>query len=441
MPMVSQPSLPRPVHPAPADDRIDEALAARCADRALLAEALTDARERLLRLWAAYQRGLADPALRVPCQPELNLPLWELGHIAWFEEFWIARNPRRAQGVAADPEVARAAPLLASADALYHSSRVPHARRWHLALPDAPRTLAMAAQVRQRTLRLLADATEDDAGLYFFRLALHHEDMHREAWVYMAQALGLALADAQPANGPAPAGVEGDWVVTAHTHRLGSAADAGFAFDNEWPAHDVALAHFAIDRAPVTWARFLPFIEAGGYDQAQWWTLEGWAWRQRHGSHADQPQGLLHPRHLRRLDDGQWQCRRFGTWQALVPGEPAVHLCRHEALAWCAWAGRRLPSEAEWEAAATLSAARGEAFAWGQVWEWTASAFAPYASPEPDAGFQPHPYRDYSAPWFDGRPVLRGASFATAPRLRHPRYRNFFPAERNDIFAGFRTCA
>ena len=114
---------------------------------------------------------------------------------------------------------------------------------------------------------------------------------------------------------------------------------------------------------------------------------------------------------------------------------PAMHLSAHEAQAWCRWAGRRLPSEAEWEHAAVTARESGAAFDWGQVWEWTASGFMPYP------GFVAHPYRDYSMPWFDGRPVLRGASFATAPRMKHPRYRNYFTADRNDIFAGFRSCA
>jgi EgtB-related family protein len=116
------------------------------------------------------------------------------------------------------------------------------------------------------------------------------------------------------------------------------------------------------------------------------------------------------------------------------PAAPACQLTAHEAEAWCRSAGRRLPTEDEWETAATL-ATTSDDFAWGEVWEWTASAFAPYP------GFVPHPYRDYSQPWFDGRRVLRGASFATAPWMRHPRYRNFFPADRNDVFAGFRSCA
>jgi EgtB-related family protein len=114
----------------------------------------------------------------------------------------------------------------------------------------------------------------------------------------------------------------------------------------------------------------------------------------------------------------------------LDPDAPALHLSGHEAQAWCRWADRRLPSEHEWSLAA-----RDARFAWGQVWEWTASPFAPFH------GFEPHPYRDYSQPWFDGRPVLKGGSFATAPFMKDPRYRNFFLPGRNDVFAGFRSCA
>jgi EgtB-related family protein len=180
-------------------------------------------------------------------------------------------------------------------------------------------------------------------------------------------------------------------------------AGAGFAFDNELTAHGVAVDSFAIDSAVVSWARYLPFLEATG---------------------------AAPPRYVRRQGE-TWQGYLFGAWVALPLAAPATHLSWFEADAWCRWAGRRLPSEAEWEMAALTQ----PDFHWGQVWEWTASRFLPYP------GFVAHPYRDYSAPWFGDRYVLRGASRATSPRMAHPRYRNYFPPERNDIHGGFRSCA
>lgn len=390
----------------------------------LLAAALGDARTRLLRWADVYAAGLGA-GMPVPYSLELNPPLWELGHIAWFEEYWLARNPQRLCGAAADPTVARAASLRASADACYDSSHVAHQRRWHLDLPDADRTHEYLARVRARTLALLEGQPESDAALYFYRLALFHEDMHIEAWAYMAQQLGLACAEGCAAA-PRAVAAEGVLNMDAGPHRTGWSG-TGFAFDNELQAHDIELSAFAIDRAPVTWAGFIAFVEAGGYDEPRWWTPEGWRWRR--DTRADRP------RFLRRAEAGGWEREQYGQWLALALDQPALNLTQHEALAWCRWAGRRLPSEFEWEAAALHAAAKGEPFDWGEVWEWTASSFAPYP------GFEPHPYRDYSTPWFDGRPVLKGASFATAPRMKHPRYRNYFPAGRNDIFAGFRSCA
>jgi ergothioneine biosynthesis protein EgtB len=241
----------------------------------------------------------------------------------------------------------------------------------------------------------------------------------------MGQHLGLDLSRALPRTGPAAARSAGDWSLPGGPFKLGHAGP-GFAFDNELGCHEVELAPFAIARAPVTWAQLLDFVEAGGYDDERLWTPQGWAWRRRHSAGR--------PRHLAQ-EDGRWQRTAFGQERELARDEPALHLTQHEALAWCRWAGRRLPTEAEWECAAILAAANGETFDWGEVWEWTSSPFEPYP------GFEPHPYRDYSRPWFDGRPVLRGASFATWPALRHPRYRNYFPPDRNDLFAGFRTCA
>jgi ergothioneine biosynthesis protein EgtB len=246
--------------------------------------------------------------------------------------------------------------------------------------------------------------------------------MHLEAWLVMSQSLAIDLRSTAMPLQPATCGDgDGELAVAGGRVTIG-AAGKGFAFDNELGAHELELRDFRIDAQPVSWQRYLAFVEAGGYDEARWWSPQGWHWRQRESAGR--------PRHLNR-EDGSWKRAVFGQWVPLDPGQPAVHLSAHEAEAWCRWAGRRLPTEAEWEHAAALC---GDWFAWGSVWEWTASPFSPYP------GFAPHPYRDYSLPWFDGRPVLRGASFATRAALRDRRYRNFFAAGRNDVFAGFRSC-
>ncbi len=397
-----------------------DAVGVRCGGADALAAALAASRRDTLTTFAAYERAL--PGLVVPLSPELNPPLWELGHVGWFQEYWLARNPLRDRGAAAYPDAPRRAPIRADADALYNSSRVPHDTRWTLPLPDTDRTRADLAAQLEATLVLLRAAGDGADALYFFRLALLHEDMHHEAALYMAQHLGIAIDDPrwQPVALPQPpAPLEfgpGQWM-------LGSDAASGFAFDNELRAHPVDLGATVIDAQVVRWAEYLPFVDCGAYAEDRWWSAAGRRWR------AAQPAAA--PRYLRRAG-GAWQQWRHGRWKALDLAEAACHLSYHEARAWCRWAGRRLPDEAEWERAAVE---RPGEFRWGEVWEWTATAFAPYP------GFEPHPYRDYSAPWFDGRPVLRGASHLTQPRMRHPRYRNFFPVHRNDVPAGFRSCA
>jgi iron(II)-dependent oxidoreductase len=426
-------SAPAPA-PAPARSGATPPAAAapallRHASAAQLAEGLRQSRQDTLATFGAFESALADHGLVVPCQPTLNPPLWELGHIGWFQTWWLGRNPQRQLGLAADPDVPRRAPARAGADALYDSSRVPHASRWQLPLPDADATRADLAAGLAESLRLLQDLpvtaaadADSDRSLYFQRLCLAHEDMHHEAALYTAQALDIPITDPRwqtPKLSPPGPEIElapGPW-------HLGSNAALGFVFDNECGAHTVQLPATRIDAQVLRWAHYLPFVEAGGYAQARWWPGEAAAWLAATRASA--------PRYLRRSGAG-WQQRRQGHWQPLDADQPACHLTAHEARAWCAWAGRRLPTEAEWERAALQCPDR---FHWGAVWEWTASAFEPYP------GFVAHPYRDYSAPWFGSRPVLRGASFATQPRLHHARYRNYFTAERNDIFAGFRSCA
>jgi EgtB-related family protein len=376
------------------------AIAARCGGRDVLAAALRDCRARTLTLLDAYVDAIGAK-LVVPYSPQLNPPLWEVGHIGWFQDYWIARNHRRDLGIGCYADLQREAGRLPQADALYNSSIVAHATRWDLALPDLAATRAYLADGLAETLALLASAPETDDALYCYRLALFHEDMHAEAAIYMAQALDIRVpvtllqAAAQPRQN-APLRLEAQHWMLGH-------ADSGFAFDNELAAHAVNVAGFEIDSNVVSWERYLPYLESSGGAP---------------------------PRYLRR-QGGRWQTRRFGNWQALEMDAPATHLTWFEAAAWCQWAGRRLPTETEWE----LAAVTQQRFDWGQVWEWTASRFLPYP------GFVAHPYRDYSAPWSGERYVLRGASRATSARMMHPRYRNFFTPERNDIHNGFRSCA
>ncbi len=388
------------------------AQSARCADRETLAQLLRSTRARTLALAHAFAQALG-PSLSVPYTTQVNPPLWELGHIAWFQNRWIARNTQRATGTRCDPMLPLAPSRLAGADALYDSSNVAHASRWTLKLPSLLQTTDYLQAVLDDSLRLLANTPQNDEDLYFFRLALFHEDMHAEAAVYMAQALGIPLDD-----GVAPVekrvtavptlGTDRTLHLNARSWQLGFSG-SGFAFDNELGSHPVELAAFEIDRTPVSWRQYLAFLEDTG-------------------SQAD----ANLPRYLRRVEGGShWQCQRFGVWQSLDLDAPATHLNYAQAQAWCRWAGRCLPSEAQWEYAAMTQ----PRFEWGRVWEWTASAFGPYP------GFVPHPYCDYSAPWFDGRPVLRGASAATAAHMVHPKYRNYFTPERNDIYAGFRSCS
>ncbi len=397
--------------------------AVRTAGPAVLAQALQRSRARTVGLMQAWRKALPD--LSVPPLPGMNPPLWEWGHIAWFQEWWTVRNRERHLGTrSASSGAAFGASVLPHADVLYNSSEVAHGSRWALSLPDWDETQAYLAQVLQRSLaHLHAQQLQHEQGqlasdeaLYFWRLVLQHEDMHNEASVYMAQALGLALPQAlcwrsgvsasvgsgQEDVGQARAAAQIS--VPAQVHALGHDGP-GFAFDNERQSHPVALAAFDIDAAALTWARYLPFVQATGHALPP---------HVRFSGHALAP----------------WQAQRFGQWQVLDMQAPAVHLNAHDAQAWCHWAGRRLPTEAEW-----ACAAHQPGFMWGQVWEWTASDFAPYP------GFEVHPYRDYSAPWWQGHRVLRGACAATSAHVADVRYRNFFVPERRDVLAGFRSVA
>jgi iron(II)-dependent oxidoreductase len=391
----------------------------RTADKDLLAQALRDARDytiSLLNGWAAWQDGAGDEGMASadPRHPPflniINPPLWELGHVAWFMEYWC----RRYRGAATTPHPSR----LADADRWYDSRHVAHDSRWHLDLPDWNATRRYLADSLDAALDDLVRRPDTDPGLYFHRLALFHEDMHDEAFRYTCQTLGWPARD-----GLAVLSAATDLEMDHGEFLMGSSAQRmGFIFDNEKWAHPRRVANFAISTTPTRNSEYQAFVEADGYLQAHWWSPEGRAWL------AATAQTM--PRYWRH-ELGRWQQRRFANWIDLVPEQPVVHITLHEAEAWCRWAGRRLPSEAEWEYAAL----HGGAFDWGsQVWEWTASAFEPYP------GFSPDPYAEYAAPFFHTHRSVRGGSFATRGRMLDPRYRNYYQPHRDDIFIGFRTC-
>jgi len=392
----------------------------RRAGKGLLSLALMDARNHSLRWLSAWEEVLDDPELTVPLHPEVNPPLWTLGQIGWFQEHWISRNLQRHRGPRADPASPRLASIEPLADAWFDTSLVPHDAHWLLDLPGPQATREYLFDTLETTLELLEHAGEDDDALYFFRLALFHEDAQSEVFAGLAQTLGL---DSGMVRLPGSAAAREPLLFPATAWHLG-AEPGGFAFDNERPMHLQAIPGFEIDTQPVTWAQYCEFVEDGGYDEAAWWSTEGWAWVQREGRRC--------PRHVDQMRQGVL-LRRFGRLTRVPLAQAVMHVNWYEADAWCRWAGRRLPSELEWEHAAHAGASRG--FRWGQAWEWTASSFRPYP------GFQPGPVPGAPASAWAAHKVLRGASFATRDRLRHPKLRNPQPPQRDDLFSGFRSCA
>jgi gamma-glutamyl hercynylcysteine S-oxide synthase len=367
-----------------------------------LAEALMQSRK----YTKSLLDDLSDAQWNVPRLPTINPPLWEIGHVGWFMERWCLR----ADG---------APSLLPLADSWYDSSAIAHAERWSLPLPNRAATLTYLDDVLAKVLDGLARAGESEQELYFFRLALAHEDMHAESFAYTRQTLGY------PAPRLARQTIDtgsGDVQLGGAEFELGAARGAmGFVFDNEKWSHPVRLGPFAIARRPVLQGEFIGFIGDDGYRRPELWSEAGREWLASSG--ATQPAYWRH-------EAGGWRQRVFDRWLPIDPAAPMMHVTAHEAEAYCRWARCRLPTEAEWE-----FAAMHDAIAWGgTVWEWTASPFGPYP------GFEPDAYRDYSAPWFHTHRSVRGASFATPSHLKHPKFRNFYEPQRADIFVGFRTC-
>jgi iron(II)-dependent oxidoreductase len=358
---------------------------------------------------------LSDADLDRQHDPLMSPLVWDLGHIAAFEDLWICRET----GL----ELLR--PELAE---LYDAAETPRPRRAELAYPRRPEAIAYMEAVRERTLAHL-DGVSHDIG----EMLIQHEHQHNET---MLQTLQLAEPGVYSPERPGAAGAaaSGTIVIDAGPVEIGF-GDAGFAYDNERPRHRVELGACRIDRAPVTNGQYLEFLEDGGYQRRELWSEAGWRFRER----DDWERPLYWT-----ADGGE---RRFDSVEPLARQLPVMHVSWFEAEAYARWRGARLPTEAEWERAATLFEPERGALDQlefgpgpagpfvGDCWEWTASEFEGYP------GFEAYPYAEYSAVFFgEGYRVLRGGSWATRPRVARSTFRNWDHPQRRQIFAGFR-CA
>jgi len=403
---------------------------------------LSDARIRELVL------GLTDAQRAVPLVAGINPPIWELGHSAFFYEVFILRA---LYGVS---------PIMPGYDEVWDSFEIPHSARWQQdVVPDLAATLAyyenVIGQIRDR---LYDDRPLSDRELYLFQYAIAHQNMHLESLLWLRQTLGYPAPDfVGNWSGESEVLTSGDVVIASGSYRIGLPKPGNevemtqpFGFDNEKPAFQIQLDEFAISRTLVTNREFLEFVDAGGYQKEDLWGLGGCHWLRK--SQVTAP-GYWEKR------DGEWGVRRFDRWEPLRMEAPVMHVSSREANAFCNWAGRRLPSEFEWEVAASgaegsssdlegrfggtapagglseTASDHGCLQMIGTAWEWTDSQYLPYA------GFELDMYVYMSTLQFGDHKTTKGGSWATSRSLIRPTYRQAYLPGRRDVFVGFRTCA
>ncbi|MCC3776874.1 ergothioneine biosynthesis protein EgtB [Streptomyces sp. UNOB3_S3] len=391
--------------------------------------------------------------------PLMSPLVWDLAHIGNQEEQWLWRA------------VAGQEALRPELDPVYDAFGHPRAERPSLPLLPPREAHAYAADVRGRVLDVLERVPMEGGPLladgFAFGMIAQHEQQHDETMLITHQLRSgpaALTAPEPPLAAPDAALLPAEVLVEGGPFTMGTSTEP-WALDNERPAHPRLVAPFFIDTLPVSNDAYLRFIEDGGYTDPRWWRPEGWEQVRRHSLSA--------PLFWRR-EGGSWVRRRFGVTEPVPPGEPVLHVGWYEAAAYAAWAGRRLPTEAEWEKAARHDPASGRSrrYPWGDddptpehanlgqrhlrpapvgayargasplgvrqligdVWEWTASDFLPYP------GFRAFPYREYSEVFFgDGYKVLRGGSFAVDPVACRGTFRNWDLPVRRQIFSGFRT--
>lgn len=402
----------------------------RQAGRELLSLALMDARNQTLHLLTCLSQSGGARAGVLPGVPDAGRPLWLAGHVGWFSEFWTGRNTQRALGASCPPRPTRLASIEAQADAWWSFDQATPAAQWALDLPDLEATKSYMLETLEGNLALLDKTAPSDDALYFFRLALLHEDLAGEQLIVLAQALGLPM----PVGAPTGLAVRAPLAIPATRWMVGLPR-GGFVLDNEQWAHEQAVPEFEIDAQPVTWAQFIEFVDDDGYDREDLWHPDGWAWLQQ----EQQREGRRGPRYVEQIGvarqggGGAVLQMRFGKGARMAGNQLVMHANWWEADAWTRWAGRRLPTEVEWEIAAHTAERRG--FRWGDVHEWMANTLRPWP------GFAPGPWEDYSQPWFGRARVQRGASFATRARMKNPKFRRFALPACDEAFVGFRSCA
>jgi len=426
--------------------------------RGRIAAGLDRARRRSIALTADM---LDDQELTAQHSPIMSPLVWDLAHVGNQEELWLVRDAGGLEPVRCD------------IDSLYDAFKHPRRDRPALPLLDPTESRAYLDTVRSKVLDLLDQVPFEGRRLtadgFVFGMIVQHEHQHDETMLATHQ---LRRGETVLVEEPLPAGPRADpatlpteVLVPAGPFTMGTSVEP-WALDNERPAHEVQLPAFRIDTFPVSNADYLAFVEDGGYDEPRWWTGEGW----RHKTEA----GLIAPQFWQR-DGGHWWRNRFGIVEPVPGDEPVQHVCWYEADAYARWAGKRLPTEAEWEKAARHDPATGRSrrYPWGDedptparanlggahlrpaplgsypdgasahgvqqllgdVWEWTASDFRGYP------GFEAFPYREYSEAFFGPRyKVLRGGSWATDAAACRCTFRNWDYPIRRQVFAGFR-CA
>jgi gamma-glutamyl hercynylcysteine S-oxide synthase len=403
-------------------------------DRGELALALLELRNHNLGLLAMLEGKTDEDALAKLSLDGLPSPLWLLGHVAWFQEYWIARNPLRQLGRSCPGTVDRAESLDARADAWWDDRRQESLDGRYKAVAPAEEVRAYLMATLEQTLALLDETPAEPDALHFFQLCLWHEARHAEDLLDTAQVLGLPMDCPWPSGGLSRPAL----VVPPTRWRLGvDPLVRSLSLDHERPAHEVSIPEFEVDAQPVTWGQFIEFVEDAAYERPELWHPDGLSWLQQGAPLADASTPLTRraPRFVEQMGgaSGAVLQRRFGQLVRVRGDQPVSHVSWWEADAWCRWAGRRLPAEVEWDLAAHTLSGRG--FRWGEVLEWTGTSARPYP------GFVPDAAQMNAIPAGVSHKVMRGASALTRPVLRRPSLRRFAAPGNSHQFSGFRSCA